>query len=419
MIRGDKQKVEELNSSDFYGSIIETGAGCQLASMLYRYPNASKTIFMSEQPYSREYQYHRYFTGEERAVSCDRVQKMLDRHWSEYYESKTDAVEGYNFCIASSVQTSHKGDKSSHGWVGVRYVSSEGVITRYYHFTSPRTHQTTREENIESYGHIVLEILHASMQHRDPEQCPIDMVLDDRKELMMTESIRAIGGVQDEGPMGPQHSILLLDPEGRAQRVEYLDRNYDKLCIYKGSFNPPTKAHVDLMDRVKCLYDENIPIIFCISRDTFGKGHYDAEDIVRRIGWINKMGYWCAIVKDPLFINTLECFRDKFSHKIIVPMGADTIERLLQDYDFDVAKMTEIFELAYDADIVVRERNMQNDELMQQVRKEVSHYIIGDEDMISSTLIRKRIKSGDYESAKEMLPDQVSDQIIESPLFRK
>jgi nicotinic acid mononucleotide adenylyltransferase len=302
-----KSLIREIHESDTYGVILETGCGVPVASNLLSVPGASATVYMSECPYAREYCHDTYGNKGYRAVSQHYVHAMLNsERWLNV---------GINTVYASSFQVGEYNNVLTHGWIGLKC----GDAARYFHVTINEA--MSREEYITRIGEIGVRLLHA----RNAVEClgcDVDIVLGNDLETDYEATLRHLSSASE--------AMALFGVDG-VDRIDTVYRGSEEIILYKGSFNPVHKAHLRLMEHAMGVYPDAKPY-FMISCDVYDKGRIDVSEMRRRIDMLNTLGYDVVVSKKPLFKDTVEYVRRRFSGKIVLVMGLDTIERVMLDY---------------------------------------------------------------------------------------
>jgi hypothetical protein len=123
-----RENIKTLHSSEYYGTIIEIGCAAPLSNLLLKVAGASKTVFKSEQPYSKELQEERYGKFK-RSVSKEFINAVL---------IKEAENQNINFVFASSWQLPdiNVPEQYCHGYIGV--YDKLRNIKHILHFTFSR-----------------------------------------------------------------------------------------------------------------------------------------------------------------------------------------------------------------------------------------------------------------------------------------
>lgn len=419
--------VSEINESSTFARILEVGAGVPTANQIYRFGGASKTVFSTESYYAREAFDKVFGECSHRAVSFERLRECIFEN--DYINE--DMVRGeYNTIFASTFQVGYMNNNnlSTHGWIGVSFGSIIDDVNgdwikenlKYYHISIHKP--MTREEYINTIGEIGVKLLHCKNEFI-PSDCWIDIVLDEEGNTDYKSTLEAISNSKNV----QQASIFSIKG---ADRIESITRGIKNLVIYKGSFNPVTIAHEEVVKQSvsKLTLDES-KIVFSISVDTFQKGTVDINSLIGRIKNINSFGYDVLITNNGLFVDCLDVVRTKYQGNIIFPLGVDTINRLSKDYHRTIGKSDISSRYKLDSikwtnnfDTKKFEQDFKNCELICFSRDDeevdslldsglVSHMEQKHED-ISSSKVRELFANGEDDIAIEMIPHEIRHYVI-------
>ena len=303
--------IKNIHDSNTYGVFIETGCGMPLSNLLFSVSGASKTIYMSCSPYSIDYARTEYgITDGLRAISRDYVATLTNK----YIPLVDDGVINTIYC--ASFQVGEHNNIVTHGWISLLHLNSY----KFYHVTIRNS--LTRSNYISRIGEIGLHLLSSKNLHHIPNNLDVDMVFafDDGGNF-----------VPDNGTllllMNPEN-VLCFESGSIPKRLEDHCRDQARLIIYKGSFNPPTNAHIDIVESTILTYP-GTRTAFMISVSTFDKRIINYDDILRRIEWITSLGYICFINHKGMFQDTIKFFNKYFKKTILIfPVGSDTKERM-------------------------------------------------------------------------------------------
>ncbi len=403
-----KEIINEINESSTFVRLFEVGGGVPIANEIFSYAGASKTIFSSESYYSRDAFQKMFGESNNRAVSAEKL-KDINNNLSV----QKDMLNGlYNTVLSTTFQVGDETNKvSTHGWISINI---EGKSIRYYHISLH--YSNSRKTHIKNIGEIGVLLLHAKNEF-SPSNCFVDIVLDENLQPMYHETLEFLSHSENE-------DMMAVFTSSGIERLESITRDIDTLVIYKGSFNPPSLSHKEIMEKTMNMYEGNKKAVFCLSYNTFQKGFQSVDSFLDRIKFINKMGWDVLISSKPLFKNTYDFLRLKFQGKIIFPQGVDTINRMAQDYLCHTNETKEIpfisTDFFYD--------DFKNIEFVifyregEEIQPIVKDFII-DNDLIkiimdnehkgiSSTLIRNLVNQGDFEKVKELVPMEIYQEII-------
>jgi len=370
--------IKKLHESPLKGVVIEMGCGCEVASKLLNVAGASNTIVKTEVPYSKDILLNQYgITG--RAVSYEAVHKILNTY------------NEHNLVYVSSFQIGgYNTNITTHGWIGIKTYDT----VRYYHITIH--HHMSRVQYISEISEIGLSLLYNQSDIHSSFNPPyIDNIRDNNGEYLRSELLDYLH----------KDSLLVFNPDGSIGRFEDIFRDQKNVHIFKGSFNPPTLQHQEILNTNPIIYP-------CISLDTKDKGIQDKESILKRVYLLNKLGYTVLINAKPLFVDLISVIREgRYYEKLTLLMGVDTFERLSLDYNsfnanFQINQFKSNF---YNTNLIVFKRyNYQtNEELLKELG--IKFLLTKYSNLnVSSTKIREQIKQGiDIEFVDETIKDDV------------
>lgn len=394
-----KTIIEEIHNSDIYGAFIETGCGIPISEALFNVAGASNTVYFAQSPYSREFFQTEYQVKNPklRSVSPENLQSVLESEKiSALFESNK-----INTLYVSSFQVGDETNKiSTHGWILFKYKET----LKYYHISIHE--KMSREYYIKRICENGIKLLHAKNESI-PEECDVDITLNHDLSYDKKTTLQLISKMNTK----EQFSVFY---KNKVDRLESLTRENDSLIIFKGSFKPVQIAHKYIIERSIAKYHTNA--VFMISVNVFQKGRQNEDSVLNRIELLNELGYPVIVCSKPFFKDNINFIRNKFdsSKKIILAMGLDTVNRLMDDYKtndfYDLAKMKEDFK---NINIFCFNRNGSN--INEFIKDESIFYFETTEfEEISSTKIRELLKNNDNEEIKKIVPTEIYDKVIKN-----
>lgn len=422
-----EELVSEINASDTFVRILEVGAGVPTANEMFKYRGASKSIYSSESYYAREAFDNEFGECGSRAVSFERLSECI----FESNDINSDMIQGlYNTVLATSFQVGHNNDGgfSTHGWIGVNFGNIVDDVNgdyikdnlKYYHIS---IHQPmTREQYIQTIGEIGVKLLHCKNEFV-PADCYIDKVLDEDGLNDYLSTLQAIANSEIN------QQATVFKAKGGVDRIESITRGVENLIVYKGSFNPVTIAHQEVINQTESLY-ESSKSVFAISVDTYQKGKVDIVSLVERIGAINKLGYDVLITNNGFFVDNLKVLRTKYSGNVVFPLGVDTINRLSTFYyeekgikygedlrevvstwvgNFNKSKFEQDFN---NCELVCFSRD--DEEVDPLLDSGLVSYQVQKHDNVSSSRVRELMSNGQQEEALVMIPEEIRHFVIKN-----
>lgn len=380
-------QIQKIHASDMFGIFIEMGLGNPVSSKLCEVPGASNTVFCAENPYNGDYS-KKLFGIEGRIVSLEAVRTIMNSAKIHYLQKEDPKI---NTVFVSSFQIGNDNDKSTHGYIGLKY---KGKVEYYHMSIHCPLNRALYINSIQETCLSLLEVFGRGVNNSD-----IDGVWDSNLNPLMEDTFEYIS--RDKG------DVLTYIQDGKILRLEDLIRSAkDGLIVYKGSFNPITNAHLNLMSESSKKFP-NYKTVFSISLNTFGKSISDWSNVVERIRLINKLGYGVLICRDPMFDFIHESLTLKYDKEIVYTMGEDTASRYLAG--------TPNLWMKNRSFIVFDRGNKSCGDSTQWGKSNV--YPISSSLSDSSTQVREAIRNNNLESVREMIPTEIFDDLVGSKLF--
>ena len=199
----------------------------------------------------------------------------------------------------------------------------------------------------------------------------------------------------------------------------------DRIVIFGGTFNPPTRAHLDIATEALYYLDAE-KVLFVPVSDLYKKD--DVEISYNRVNMLNlAIGNFRRLeidftevdsVKLTYTYETVEKIKSQYQDKeLFLLIGADNLE------DFKNWKnQRSIMENC--SLLVVNRNNSSIDEIIEsnEILTEFKDKIIEapiEEIEISSTEVRNRIASGELEGLENLVDKEVIDYIVENKLYSR
>ena len=199
----------------------------------------------------------------------------------------------------------------------------------------------------------------------------------------------------------------------------------DRIVIFGGTFNPPTRAHLDIATEALYYLDAE-KVLFVPVSDLYKKD--DVEISYHRVNMLNlAIGNFRRLEIDFTEVNavkltytyeTIEKIKSQYQDKeLFLLIGADNLE------DFKNWKnQRSIMENC--SLLVVNRNNSSIDEIIEsnEILTEFKDKIIEapiEEIEISSTEVRNRIASGELEGLENLVDKEVIDYIVENKLYSR
>jgi nicotinic acid mononucleotide adenylyltransferase len=132
-------------------------------------------------------------------------------------------------------------------------------------------------------------------------------------------------------------NFLCFTPNNEMIRFEdivRLNKGKNKgIIMQKGTYNPFHRMHKNIAENAKKQYPD-YPHVLVLSAVTCDKGINDAAVLEERIKNLTEQGYYVMVTKSGYFINNIHWIRKYYlTLNIVFPVGEDTIERFLRDWE--------------------------------------------------------------------------------------
>jgi nicotinic acid mononucleotide adenylyltransferase len=368
-----EQLVQNINNSDIYGIISESGIG--LGQAFFDNKNASKTIYFSETPYSKDYNISKYNNHNIRLVSREATENIV-KVLEEQYKDE----DKINFYLSASFQVGD--DCINHGWVSFKYKTQ----LYSFHLTSKFFNKLTSNHEITLAILILINNYCLNVNQVSTfNNINIDKIYNNQKEYDTQEMLSKLYKYN-------LNEYLFFDKDNNIiQYEQYLRGLSDKTYyVFKGSFNPIHNGHIKMIDSFK---DKNV--ILSISVNNFDKGNIKFENLLNRIKILNSLGYVVLLYKRPLYKEFHEQFKqlNTFLNKEIeYIVGLDIYEKYLIGYN----------RIKENVKFHVFNRNTTNNYIPLKENNYLKLYSININ--ISSTLIKSLFKEGNFEEIKKLTP---------------
>jgi hypothetical protein len=346
------QKALEFNlNSLLYGSVVEIGAGQEVARNFFQAGGASGTIAQSSSAYDMRFSDAIYGPDETgRYVARSRLLRMLDREFDLVVErvSEERDPESLYFAFADTVSAKRYGvDSECHGWMGLRFQHEPGappsqIVFHVLMLDSTNTGQQS------ALGALGINLIHSTFKYLGDVSQLVDSLNDNldwgRIEI---DYIDFDGPCFDEkanrdmplqlvsSSLGP---VVMFDADGRCATPA--DMMYKKVpLILRGTFRPFTNVHADMIEYgVKCLAAElevepDKIVLFCemnIARDLY-EGADDLSDLQARVKMINDLGYNAMVTSHLRFFRLGEYFQKNLLRRIGFLLSVADLDSIFDD----------------------------------------------------------------------------------------
>jgi len=349
---GTLAKALEINLDNCkYGSIVEIGAGQEVARNFFRAGAAAGTIAKTMSAYDMQVSDDIYGAEEnKRYVSRSRLIKMLDTEYDGVTNLLTD-VRPKNttfFSYAATVTAKSFLQKNEcHGWIGVRLqLYPQAAPSEIILHVRMLDHEGSGQQ--EALGILGVNLIHAAFSYFTKPKKIIDSLLDNiGNERIEVDMISFSGPYfeETENRLMNLHLVhshlthaIMFNPQGEVQIPSELFYKQNILLI-RGTFTPVTKVHQDMIrcgqkqfnevekiDANKTLVIAELTMASLTTGDTVN----DA-DFLARVDMLNTQGYTVMISSYLRYFRLREYFRRYTKQQIGMILGISNLDLIFTE----------------------------------------------------------------------------------------
>lgn len=450
------QKALAINLDEKrYGSIVEIGAGQEVARQFFKAGAAAGTIAKTMSAYDMQVSDDIYGKAG-RYVSRERVEQMKNKEY-ELVMKRLDEVRHEHstfFSYAATVAArSFKGDNECHGWIGLR-IELEPDAAPSDIVVHVRMLEKDAKKQSETLGIFGVNLIYGAYNYYKTPEKIIDTLLDDiGQDKLEVDFIEFSGAFfkKVENRLMNLHLIrawltraVMFDGNGNSVVPSEILYKRSPLLV-RGSFRPPTNIHMNMFEagwKQFCEHDDLAPKgaikIAEITMAELVAGDSDDADFLARVDLLTKLGV-NVLVSDYLRFFRLRSYLRQFTR--------DPIGMVLSVYDFDhlfnekyydsleggiLEAMGKLFPdnthvYVYPGALNGKEINLSNVKVDKH-NKNLLDYLVFNNKLVDAKYAQpekraiftaellKQIKSGD-DSWQELVPELVAKHIKQDKLF--
>ena len=451
-----EQKALSINLDEkCYGTIVEIGAGQEVARQFFKAGAAAGTIAKTMSAYDMQVSDDIYGKAG-RYVSHERVEQMLDKEFDLVMKrlNHVRSSESTFFSYAATVAAkSYKGNNECHGWIGLRIElePDAGYSDIILHV---RMLESNNESQAETLGKFGVNLIYGAFNYyRTPEKI-IDTLLDNiGQDKLEVDFIKFSGRFFEEveNRLMNLHLVrawlthaVMFDAEGHS--VVASEAFYKRSpLIVRGSFRPPTTIHANMLDAGLAQFNEHDDLaekgaikIAEITMAELIAGDSDDADFLARVDLMNTMG--CnVLVSDYLRFFRLRSYIRQYTQAPIgIVLSVMDFDYLFDEKYYDgleggiLEAMGKLFPdnthvYVYPSAVSGNKINLDNVQVKPQ-HQHLLRYLIANEKLVEAKYanleskaiytheVLEQIQSGD-QSWQDVVPEKVAALIIEKKLF--
>ena len=354
--RNTLEKALRINLDEKkYGTIVEIGAGQEVARQFFKTGAAAGTIAKTMSAYDMKFSDAIYGVQTDgRYVSKSRVTAMLDKEYSLILErvgksrSKTSRYFSYAATVAAK---SYKVENECHAWCGIRAQMYPGAEP-----SDIVVHMRMRDNNADrqqqALGVFGVNLIYAAYYYFESAKVVIDSLTDNIEPgRIEIDSIEFLGPYFEEinNRAINLHLIrswktraVMFRPDGSV--VIPADMLYKKnVLTIRGSFRPVTRLNVDMIEQGLKSFteldgvniDNSVALAEISLNDLQGNDLNVSEaDLIARVCLLNSLGYSVMISDHTRYFSLRAYFRQFTKKQIGIVVGISNIHQIFDEESY-------------------------------------------------------------------------------------
>ncbi len=346
------QKALTINMDDCkYGTIVEIGAGQEVARQFFRAGGAAGTVAKTMSAYDMMVSDAIYGSEESgRYVSRGRLMKMLDREFSlniERLHGHRKKNSTYFAYAATVTAKSFRRDNDCHGWVGLRVQLYPGADPSDIVLHVNMMDHDARAQQ-EALGVLGVNLIYGGYYHYQKPMELISSLLDnlnsDRIEVDMIHFSGPYFEEIDERVVNVElvrsglSRAVLLQPSGEvAIPAEAFYKKH--LLSMMGMFKPITRVNMDMFDKGMNKFEkipevnkDNVLQLCGLSINPTAAGpDVDVAELMNRAEMLNTLGFTVMISDFLRFFSIRAYFRRFTKRQIGIVLGVKNIHDIFEE----------------------------------------------------------------------------------------
>lgn len=345
------QKALRINLDDnIYGSMVEIGAGQEVARQFFRAGSASGTIAKTMSAYDKDFSDAIYGKEEDGRYVCkDRLMNMLDHEYGlleERLDRKSFPDRKY-FAFADTVTTlNYVKTNQGHGWIGVRFQKDSNKKWNEI-ILHVNLHDQDAKLQQETVGILGTNLLHACFYLSEPKEILKELYDNLSRSNLDIDMVNFFG--PDFKDVDNRLLSLSLVKEGMTDGVIFTPDGlnhqpseilYKKnILTLRGSFRPVTKVNIDMLENGlkefkadKRVKQENIQVLFEITLSNLkAAGEVDEQDFLDRVDILCSLGYTVMISNFRKYYKVIEYLSQFTASRMGLIIGVDNLIEMFEE----------------------------------------------------------------------------------------
>ncbi len=346
------QKALEVNLDDCkYGTIVEIGAGQEVARNFFRAGGAAGTIAKTMSAYDMQVSDSIYGAEESgRYVSRSRLIKMLDQEYQLVVDrlSASRKKNSTFFAYAATVTAkSYLRKNECHGWVGIQLQLYPGAAPSRI-ILHVRMLDGDGGAQQEALGVVGVNLIYAAFYNYNQPKKIIESLADDLEQDRIEVDLINFSGPyfeEVENRLMNLHLIrswltraIMFSPDGEVQVPSELLYKKNVLAT-RGTFKPVTNVNVDMIkcglkkfDDVEHVDEKDTLVLAELTMASLTSGdRVDDADFLARVDMLNTLGY-NVMISDYLRYFRLRAYFRRYTQKQIgIVLGIPNLNQIFTE----------------------------------------------------------------------------------------
>ena len=345
------QKALQINlDNDIYGSMVEIGAGQEVARQFFKAGSASGTIAKTMSAYDKDFSDAIYGKEKNGRYVCEsRINNMLNHEYG-LLETRLDRKEMPNrkyFAFADTITTiNYERTNKGHGWIGVRFQHdvNEEPNNIILHVNLHDQDASLQRENI---GILGTNLLYACFYAESPNDILSQLFDNLSRKNIDIDVIKFIGPNYknvDNRLMSltlvkeDMTNSVIFTPDGMTHQVSDIV-HIKHILTLRGSFRPVTKVNIDMLENGLKQFSanqkvnkNNIQLIFEITLSNLrSDGEVDEQDFLDRDDILCSLGYTVMISNFKKYYKVIEYLSQFSSERMGLIIGVDNLIEMFEE----------------------------------------------------------------------------------------
>lgn len=337
-----------------YGTIVEIGAGQEVARWFFQAGGAAGTIAKTMSAYDMNFSDEIYGTSADRRyVSRARLERMLEYEFDLIVSRVEDhRPEGSTFFAFADTVTARgfKKRDECHGWLGIRLQSApksppDDIIVHVL------MHDDTNVEQQDALGILGVNLVYGVYHYADKPEQLLRSLMDNLKwgrvEIDLVEFRGPTLGSIDNRLMALElvkaslTRAVMFDPDGNV--IIPSDALHRRRVIgMRGAFHPVSAADKNMFDHAKALFlpqpanekDKTVLLAEITMADLANDGEIDTSDFLARVLQLRSLGFHVLISEFYRYFRVRQYLARHTPGPIAMVMDVDGFRSILSEEDY-------------------------------------------------------------------------------------